>query len=360
MQGTGASSRALRRLVAVRVEKNDPVTICDTLIIGQGLAGSILAYTLEQLGQRVLILDDGLRSSASKVAAGLINPVTGQRFVKAPDTDAQLAAARTLYTALEQRFGVTLLYPLPMLRLLRNEKEAERCRKRLNDPDYRDYLSAPRDELAGIRPPWGVCEQRHTGYLDTRLLLESLAGHFRRGDRLITDRFDPAALEIHHKGIRWQGISADRIVFCEGYKGMDNPWFEHLPFQPAKGEILSLRIEDPLLPRAILNGGQWLMPRHDGSYRLGASYDRENLDETIGNSARSTLLAALPRLLGRQLAYTIIDQSAGVRPNTLPKTPFTELHPQHHQLAIFNGFGSRGSLLIPWHAQRFANDLSSQ
>ena len=29
-----------------------------------------------------------------------------------------------------------------------------------------------------------------------------------------------------------------KIVFCEGYRVMHNPWFGHLPFAPAQGEIL--------------------------------------------------------------------------------------------------------------------------
>lgn len=329
------------------------MTHCDTLIIGQGLAGSILAYTLERMGQRVVIVDDGLRSSASKVAAGLINPVTGQRFVKAPDSDAQLAAAGAFYGHLAQRFGVTLFHPLPMLRLLRDEREAQRCRKRLEDPAYGGYLGPLTDAAEGIRGAHGVCRQHHTGYLDTGMLLATLGRHFRQQGRLITGRFAYAALRLGEAGVEWEGIRAARVVFCEGYKGMENPFFPHLAFQPSKGEILSLEIEGRL-PWAILNDGQWLMPRHDGGYRLGASYHREPLDETLTDSARSALLDALPRLLGYTPEFTLTNQAAGVRPNTRPKTPFAEWHPRHPRLAIFNGFGSRGSLLIPWHARRFA------
>ncbi|HBA65740.1 MAG TPA: FAD-dependent oxidoreductase, partial [Methylococcaceae bacterium] len=53
----------------------------DFLIVGQGLAGSLLAFELIQRNAQVMVVDDG-RENASEVAAGLINPVTGIRLVK--------------------------------------------------------------------------------------------------------------------------------------------------------------------------------------------------------------------------------------------------------------------------------------
>ncbi len=53
----------------------------DFLIVGQGLAGSLLAWELMQRGAKVLIVDNGM-PNASQVAAGLINPITGMRFAK--------------------------------------------------------------------------------------------------------------------------------------------------------------------------------------------------------------------------------------------------------------------------------------
>lgn len=57
------------------------------LIVGQGIAGSVLAWTLLQRGAKVQLADPKLRSSSSRVAAGIINPVTGKRFVKSWNFD---------------------------------------------------------------------------------------------------------------------------------------------------------------------------------------------------------------------------------------------------------------------------------
>jgi glycine/D-amino acid oxidase-like deaminating enzyme len=53
----------------------------DYLIIGQGLAGSLLSWELLQHGCSIHLIDNQ-QENASQIAAGLINPVTGMRLVK--------------------------------------------------------------------------------------------------------------------------------------------------------------------------------------------------------------------------------------------------------------------------------------
>ena len=69
--------------------------IIDYLIIGQGLAGSLLAWELIQRDCKVVIIDNG-KENASQVAAGLINPITGMRFVKSTDVDTLLPDSKTV------------------------------------------------------------------------------------------------------------------------------------------------------------------------------------------------------------------------------------------------------------------------
>ncbi len=60
------------------------------IIVGQGLAGSLLAHSLRKAGKSVLIVDSFKPNSSSRVAAGLINPVTGRRMVKTWQADTLL------------------------------------------------------------------------------------------------------------------------------------------------------------------------------------------------------------------------------------------------------------------------------
>ena len=107
----------------------------DYLIIGQGLAGSLLAWELIQRQKKVIIVDNN-KENASLVAAGLINPVTGMRFVKSTNVDRLLPTTIDFYKQLSCHFQQTFYIEKPMLRILRNNKELAACQKRLQDLDY--------------------------------------------------------------------------------------------------------------------------------------------------------------------------------------------------------------------------------
>ena len=53
----------------------------DILIVGQGICGTMLSWFLNKAGKSFLVIDDNNANTPSKVAAGIINPVTGRRFV---------------------------------------------------------------------------------------------------------------------------------------------------------------------------------------------------------------------------------------------------------------------------------------
>ena len=64
-------------------------------------------------------------------------------------------------------------------------------------------------------------------------------------------------------------------------------------------------------------------------------------------------MLAIPQLKKDQL----LKKSVGIRPGTRDKQPFLGHHPDNAKLLIFNGFGSKGSLMIPWYADRFSRYL---
>ena len=54
----------------------------DFLIVGQGIAGSVMAITLIEKGYTVCVIDKPDLSLSSKIAAGIWNPVVFKRLVK--------------------------------------------------------------------------------------------------------------------------------------------------------------------------------------------------------------------------------------------------------------------------------------
>ena len=329
----------------------------DYLIIGQGLAGSLLAWELMQRNCKVMIIDNG-KESASQVAAGLINPVTGMRFVTSKDIDILLPTAKQCYSQLTDIFQNNLYIEKPMLRLLRNEPELKHCLKRLEQPDYQDYLGAiaqPDNDEHELLTPFGFLEQKQTGYLLTRQLLSCLKDFFIAKDsyRIAAINYQDIQLQ---PSLRWQDISPKQIIFCEGHHAIHNPWFSWLPFQLVKGEILTLEHHSHL-PDKILNFKNWLIPLNYEQIRIGATFDRDNLNTLPTESGKNELLMALNSILPNLPTVTLLSHQANIRPCTLDKQPFIGQHPRYSQLSIFNGFGAKGSLQIPWHSQQFANSL---
>lgn len=329
----------------------------DVLLIGQGLAGSLLAWELCQRQFRVLVIDNGLEN-ASQVAAGLINPVTGQRLVKQPEVDEFLPTAMACYQQLEQLFRQRFYTEMPMLKILRNDAERRLAERRLREPGYREYLSecvAAPDALAA---PWGVLQQRQTGYLRTEAILDSLRNFLQSQSAYRRCDFRYDEIETG-PALRWRDSAPTHIVFCEGYRGSTNPWFRALPFQLAKGEILGCESQEAT-PKRILNYGHWLIPIEERRFKTGATFDTRQVDTHPTQSAQTTLLDSLASVCPKLRSLNVFQHRAGIRPATLDKQPFIGTHPRFGNLHIFNGFGAKGSLAIPWHAARFADYLQRQ
>ncbi len=356
---------------------NDKKTnkIYDFTIIGQGLAGSLLAYELLKLNKTVLVIDDNHKSSSSSVAAGIINPITGMRFVKTSHVDILLPAALTLYQKLEKTLKIPLLHQSRMIRLLQNMKEAKQLEKRRQDPKYHPWLGQyhPATTLPEFNDEFGSIDQLQSAWLDVPQCLNAIRLWLQSCDTPYT-RYLPGTLNdanikkiesnqgplIHLQALHndhQQPINTRCLIYCRGYKDQFNHYFKWLPFQCAKGEILSLRA-NKALPAMLVNFGQWVIPIDPFTIKTGASWDRDILNQEVTVNARIKLLDKIKSLYNIPgLEFEVIDQQAGVRPCTKQRTPFIGSHPEFDSIKIFNGFGAKGSLLIPYYATEFAKQL---
>lgn len=332
----------------------------DYLIVGQGLAGSLLAWELINRNCKVIIIDNGMEN-ASKVAAGLINPITGQRFVKSTDVDYLLPYAKKYYTELASVFKQTFYIEKPLFRLFKNANEIEAAHKRLSQPDYLPYLgklNRSADSLKDVSSPFGFIEQHQTGYLLTNYLLVSLKEFFINNQCYQQATIDYQDIQLQPT-LKWKHITPKRIIFCEGYHAGSNPWFNWLPFQLAKGEILTVH-HSSLRLKNILNFGNWVIPLDAQLFRVGSTFDRENLNGQPTDLGKNSLIKSLESIYHPLTEGSIVKHQANIRPCTLDKHPFIGHHPIFTQLSIFNGFGAKGSLQIPWYSQKFADTLLTE
>jgi len=331
----------------------------DYLILGQGLAGSLLAWHLIHAGKRVLVVDDGLCSSSSKVAAGLVNPLAGMRFNCAPRTAEWLNSAHTFYRQLGRTYGQNYFHAIDMQRLFRSPQQRRFYERQIERPQSQPYLG---DELTdadvdpGVDAPHGGFAQTQTGYLDMPPILADLRKWLEEHNAYRQQSVDYAAIQPGQESVLVEQLEAQHLVFCEGYRLQGNPWFSALPLQPDKGEFLQLNSERKLCQH-IINGAHMLIPLAGGGYRFGSTHEHQQIDDEPSELARDRLLEGLDNLLQDTKGIEITGQTAGVRPATSDRHPFIGAHPIQSRLWVFNGFGARGALSIPWYAKRFSEHL---
>ncbi len=331
----------------------------DFLIIGQGLAGSILAWLLINRKQKLLIIDQNQAMSASKIAAGIINPASGKRFSIANNTERLLSHATDLYASFSRAFGEQYYFPRPMIRIFKNEPDRSLCLKRLSDPSVVNYFGNELDfseKTWNLQTSCGGIYQNYCGHLNTRPLLSALTMHFKQLGILRQLDFCWNDLSFDKNGLRWQNHPIRNLISCEGYRGNHSGYFSWLPFQLSKGEIATVK-HHLSLPNAIINKGHWLLPMTQQQFRFGANYETTQLDEHPTLQGKNALLDGMNRLLKQPFASEWKNHTAGIRPGTQDKAPFLGTHPQHPRIHIFNGFGSKGALTIPYFGERMVRFL---
>ncbi len=326
----------------------------DYLIVGQGLAGSLLAWQLIQHDKKVIIVDNG-KENASLIAAGLINPVTGMRLVKPYNIGLLLPFAIDYYNKLTNAFQQTFYIEKPILRILRNMDELQACQKRLQQSEYDNYLTEIQSSHPLLKTPQGILLQKQTGYLLTRPLLKVLKNYFISINSYLNTVIDYNEIVLK-PALHWKNYRPKRIIFCEGHFASKNPWFSWLPFQPVKGEIITATATKKI-PQQIINFGHWFIPLDNNQFRLGATFEKKNLNTIPTTEAKVELINSLKQFYPDISIADDCKSEAGIRPTTLDKRPFIGRHPAHPELLIFNGFGAKGSLQIPLYCQYFTDYL---
>ena len=331
----------------------------DFFIIGQGLAGSLLAWRLITQGKKVLLIDPCHQQTTSRAAAGLINPVTGKRLVKSERVDEYLNSAKKLYNEFNTFFNENFIFEKPQLKIFRSEEDVLQWQQRKQDSTYDDFLGErfkSADKSFLTENSLGGFTQKQCSYLSTVPLLDKLRQFFMAKGSFIKAQLNLDELNLESNCVKWRKYKATKLIFCDGHHLQNNPWFSWLPLQPVQGEILTMETKHPL-PEEIIQFGKWLLPLSKNRFKLGATWQWQPLDETATNKAFIELTQACHAVLPQLKDAQLIDTNVGIRPATKDKNPFIGLHPKQSQLLVFNGFGSKGSLLIPWYSECFSRYL---
>jgi glycine/D-amino acid oxidase-like deaminating enzyme len=331
----------------------------DYLIVGQGLAGSLLAYNLIRAGKRVMVIDSGQHNSASRVAAGLFNPITGPKMVKTWQADVLFPFLHRFYSELEQVVEASFFYEKDIYRPFNNAGEQNEWQGRTTDPSFVPYIRhVYKDSQFGdqVRDACGGLMLKQAGYIDTQTMLAALNTFIQHHSPIHLDEFDEEKLEIKPGFIQYGSYKADRIILCAGYRQSTlKKYFGWLPIHPLKGEILVVKTTRPF--KTLYNRNCFIIPLSDNHGKVGSTYNRQDPTPIITKKGRKEISDKLMSLLKEGEKFTITDQVAGLRPVSRDRRPILGFHPKEERVGIFNGLGTKGVSLAPYFAFQMVNWL---
>lgn len=341
----------------IRSLPESPPVMLDYLIIGKGLAGSLVAYELLEAGQKVLVMDADTLPSSSQVAGGMFNPVTGRHLAKTWLADELFPFLKTWYSQLQATTNDSFFYQTGLYRPFVNEKQRDQFLELIEKHALHPYIMVlPFQETYEdiIRQPLGGLSTTSAGWVDVPVLLTVLQTYFLEQNAFVNEGFEHADLQIREEKVVYKNYEAKHIIFCEGFFATKNPLFSWLPFNPVKGETLLIESNSPATPQ-IINQGSWAIPTGGGTWRIGATYSWHELDFEPTDRAKEQLQEKIARFFVPD--YIIRNQQAGVRPSTIDRRPIIGSHPLHDNVFIFNGLGTKGVSVAPYFARQFRDFL---
>lgn len=318
------------------------------LIIGQGLAGTILAKELLALNQSFLIIDAIKESTSSKVAAGMYNPISGKRMVKSWNADELLRDTFETYASLEKMLDCKLLYQQHIYQLFGSVKEQNDLSSRMDKEDFSKHVNLFPVKEKNLNDAFGAFEINETGWVDTRLLIEKMSTYFIANSNLINEKFDYNLLAYKEGNWQYKNIIAKHIVFCEGYENIHNPFFKYLPFVLCKGEVFTIKCND-IAKDKIIKKGIYLVHLHDNLYKVGATYEWNDLSENTSEQGKAFLIDKLNDILNCE--FQIINHEANIRPTTKDRKAIIGEHYENKNMFILNGLGTKGVMHAPYLAK---------
>ncbi|WP_152287127.1 NAD(P)/FAD-dependent oxidoreductase [Flavicella marina] len=317
----------------------------DYIIVGFGLAGMSFVKRLEDNNKSFIVYENSSQTS-SNVAGGVYNPVVLKRFTPVWQGTEQLKLALPFYKEIEKKFNTVYDFKIPTYRIFKSIEEQNNWFAASDKPKLSSYMDVNiiTKKYNGIIAKSGFGKLNHTGRIDTKSLLSDYKAHLKKEDLIYLESFDYTGIEFLEDGVKYKGVSASKIVFCEGYGMHKNPFFKDLPMNEAKGELLTIHAPE-LDVDFLIKAAVFVLPLGNHYYKVGATFNWHDKTLHPSQEGRDELIEKLESFI--TVPYKIIEQTAGIRPTVKDRRPLVGIHEKYGQLAILNGLGTRGVMIAP-------------
>lgn len=330
----------------------------DYIIIGQGLSGTFLSWNLVKAGKKILVIDESKPCTASKIASGVINPVTGRRIVRTWRIEELLPFALHAYTTLGKELNAELVQQSSILDFHPSLQMKEAFEKRLHEEE--EYLYIPQkgdDWKQYFNYNYGVGGINPCLLIDLNSMLSNWRKKLKDDNSLLEEYFNRSECKVLPEYVEYKNITAQKLICCEGVAGFENNYFKNLPYAKIKGEALIASIPD-LPSNYIYKQGINIVPWKQDLFWIGSSYEWSYNDVLPTAGFRKKVEEHLKYWL--RISFKIVDHFASERPATIERRPFVGLHPHYSSVGIFNGMGTKGCSLAPFFSKQLTEHLLHQ
>ena len=327
----------------------------DYIIVGLGLAGLAFAEELIAAKKTFMVFEDDSQTS-SLVAGGVYNPVILKRFTPVWNAKEQLEIALPFYQKLEKRFRTKFDEKFVIKKVFKSIEDQNNWYTASDKPLLIDYLDTKIDteNKAGVIADFGFGNVKEAQGIIQPILVRMISNNqyeIIAGER----RWQAAKIaNLKEVPVIIKDISPKRIVFSEGFGMKGNLFFNYLPLNEVKGELITIhapKLEIDFLIKSTL----FVLPLGDNLYKVGATFNWKDKTSNPSEEGRNELIEKLKKVI--DVPYEIIDQTAGIRPTVRDRRPLIGVHPAFRNLAILNGLGTRGVMIAPTVAKQLFNHL---
>lgn len=344
-------------------------------VIGAGVIGLSIAWTLARAGCRVSVFDRGpVGGGASNAAGGML-----AACVEAEPGEEGLVPLARASQALWPGFAVDLhaaggidpeLRTEGTMVIARTADDLGRVRFLY---DFQKGLGLPVEWLPGSevrhREPFLVpgiggaifCHEDHQ--VDSRRLVAGL--HSACVNAGVSVSAGVPVTRLNHTDGRVTGVTvgdtvvtAAVVILAAGAWSRDLPGLTDAgrpPVRPVKGQMAAVRMSAaaPLLSHVVWTPGTYLIPRRDGRLIIGATTEEAGFDERLTAGGVMALLEGAWRALPGIADLPLEETWVGFRPTARDDAPILGTGPLDG-LVYATGHHRNGILLTPITAQAIA------
>ncbi|MDP5274755.1 glycine oxidase ThiO [Chengkuizengella axinellae] len=337
----------------------------DAIVVGGGVIGSSVAYSLAKRGLKVILLEkERLASQASQAAAGML--AAQAEMTEAGSLFDLSRKSRNMFPKLAEELkelsGIDIaLTNKGMFKIAVTEEQVK---------EYQQMISFQRE--AGEQVEWYTGEQLrkkeralsevalgglylpNDGHVLAPELSIALAKSAAQLGATIQEYTEASSFILENGKV--QGVKTDRgDLHSEHVIVTTGAWSKRLLREtgiestdyPVKGECFSVVFEKPILESTIFSHGCYLVPKKGGRLIVGATMKENTYDRKVSVDGIASLLEKAKRLMPGIVEAEWEKTWAGIRPQTADGVPYLGEHPDWQGLFVATGHYRNGILLSP-------------